>query len=121
MSHADDSSTRSWDAIADDWVSQADSNDYRNRLLLPRMLRMAPWLACSCVGKNQGLVPERAPELTSGYSNRLPTAVAQPVPMMASLASRISMTERDANSSPFPASSNAALIFCDPRNTPLAL
>jgi len=40
MSHADDSSTRSWDAIADDWVSHADSNDYRNHLLLPRMLRM---------------------------------------------------------------------------------
>ena len=39
MSHADDSSTKSWDAIAEDWVSHADSNDYRNHLLIPRMLR----------------------------------------------------------------------------------
>jgi 2-polyprenyl-3-methyl-5-hydroxy-6-metoxy-1,4-benzoquinol methylase len=37
---ADDSSTRSWDAIADDWIAHADANDYRNFFLLPRMLAM---------------------------------------------------------------------------------
>ena len=37
---ADDSSTRSWDAIADDWVAHADANDYRNLYLMPRMLAM---------------------------------------------------------------------------------
>src|SRR5213083_3509867 len=37
---ADDSSTRSWDDIADDWVSHADTNDYRNHYLMPRMLAM---------------------------------------------------------------------------------
>jgi len=36
----DDSSTRSWDAIADDWVAHADANDYRNFYLMPRMLAM---------------------------------------------------------------------------------
>jgi SAM-dependent methyltransferase len=36
----DDSSTRSWDAIADDWVAHADANDYRNLYLMPRMLAM---------------------------------------------------------------------------------
>jgi len=34
----DDSSTRSWDAIADDWVAHADENDYRNVLLMPLTL-----------------------------------------------------------------------------------
>jgi len=37
---ADDTSTRSWDAIADDWVAHADANDYRNYYLMPRMLAM---------------------------------------------------------------------------------
>ena len=37
---ADDTSTRSWDDIADDWVVHADSNDYRNHYLMPRMLAM---------------------------------------------------------------------------------
>jgi SAM-dependent methyltransferase len=36
----DDSSTRSWDAIADDWVHHADQNDYRNDLLMPFMLEL---------------------------------------------------------------------------------
>ena len=36
----DDSSTRSWDAIADDWIAHADANDYRNVFLMPRMLAM---------------------------------------------------------------------------------
>jgi len=36
----DDTSTRSWDGIADDWVAHADSNDYRNHYLMPRMLAM---------------------------------------------------------------------------------
>jgi ubiquinone/menaquinone biosynthesis C-methylase UbiE len=35
-----DSSTRSWDAVADDWAAHADTNDYRNFFLMPRMLRM---------------------------------------------------------------------------------
>jgi SAM-dependent methyltransferase len=36
----DDSSTRSWNLIADDWVAHADANDYRNHYLMPRMLSM---------------------------------------------------------------------------------
>lgn len=35
-----DSSTESWDAIADDWVRHADTNDYRNLFLMPRLLAM---------------------------------------------------------------------------------
>lgn len=38
MPHREDSSTRSWDAIADDWVAHADDNDYRNVLLKPLAL-----------------------------------------------------------------------------------
>jgi ubiquinone/menaquinone biosynthesis C-methylase UbiE len=37
---SEDSSTRSWNAIADDWVSHADANDYRNYFLMPRMLEL---------------------------------------------------------------------------------
>ena len=37
---AEDSSTRSWNAIADDWIAHADTNDYRNHYLMPRMLAM---------------------------------------------------------------------------------
>ena len=36
----DDSSTRSWDAVADEWISHADTNDYRNAFLMPNMLAM---------------------------------------------------------------------------------
>jgi ubiquinone/menaquinone biosynthesis C-methylase UbiE len=36
----DDSSTRSWNQIADDWVAHADTNDYRNDFLMPRLLAM---------------------------------------------------------------------------------
>src|SRR5579859_8136704 len=36
----DDSSTRSWNAIADDWVAHADTNDYRLHFLMPRTLEM---------------------------------------------------------------------------------
>jgi ubiquinone/menaquinone biosynthesis C-methylase UbiE len=36
----EDSSTRSWDRIADDWVAHAESNDYRIHYLMPRMLAM---------------------------------------------------------------------------------
>lgn len=35
-----DSSTDSWDGIADEWVRHADTNDYRNFFLMPRMLAM---------------------------------------------------------------------------------
>jgi ubiquinone/menaquinone biosynthesis C-methylase UbiE len=31
---------RSWEAIADDWVIHADSSDYQNVFLVPRMLQM---------------------------------------------------------------------------------
>jgi hypothetical protein len=55
------------------------------------------------------------------YSNRAPTAVAQPVPIRLSLTSRILIAERDANSSPLAPSSNAAMTFTDPSKTPLAL
>jgi ubiquinone/menaquinone biosynthesis C-methylase UbiE len=37
----DDSSTRSWDAAADDWIAHADASDYQNLFLQPRMLRLA--------------------------------------------------------------------------------
>jgi ubiquinone/menaquinone biosynthesis C-methylase UbiE len=40
MSVQDDSSTRSWQSIADEWVSHADTNDYRNEFLMPIMLAM---------------------------------------------------------------------------------
>ena len=36
----EDSSTRSWNAIGESWVSHADNNDYRNFFLMPRMLEM---------------------------------------------------------------------------------
>lgn len=36
-----DTSTESWNAVADDWVAHADTNDYRNLFLMPRMLAMA--------------------------------------------------------------------------------
>jgi 2-polyprenyl-3-methyl-5-hydroxy-6-metoxy-1,4-benzoquinol methylase len=36
----EDSSTRSWDAVADDWVAHADTNDYRNHFLLPFTLAL---------------------------------------------------------------------------------
>ena len=38
--HHADSSTRSWDAITEDWVVHADANDYRNDYLMLRMLSM---------------------------------------------------------------------------------
>jgi len=41
MSDHDDSSTRSWEAAADDWVSHADASDYQNLFLQPRMLALA--------------------------------------------------------------------------------
>ncbi len=40
MADWNDSSTRSWDSIADDWVRHADTNDYRNDLLMPFMLEL---------------------------------------------------------------------------------
>src|SRR5918912_194906 len=36
----EDSSTQSWNNVADDWVTHADTNDYRNFFLLPRMLAL---------------------------------------------------------------------------------
>src|ERR1051325_8633379 len=36
----EDTSTRSWNAIAKSWASHADNNDYRNFFLMPRMLEM---------------------------------------------------------------------------------
>lgn len=40
MADDDDSSTRSWDRVADDWIAHADANDYRNHFLMPRMLAL---------------------------------------------------------------------------------
>jgi len=37
----EDSSTRTWDAVADDWAAHADANDYRLHYLMPRLLAMA--------------------------------------------------------------------------------
>jgi ubiquinone/menaquinone biosynthesis C-methylase UbiE len=41
MSGHDDSSTRSWDAAASDWIAHADTSDYQNYFLQPRMLALA--------------------------------------------------------------------------------
>jgi ubiquinone/menaquinone biosynthesis C-methylase UbiE len=41
MSPHDDSSTRSWDAAAADWIAHADASDYQNLFLQPRMLALA--------------------------------------------------------------------------------
>jgi len=41
MTLRDDSSTLSWQSIADEWISHADTNDYRNDFLMPRLLAMA--------------------------------------------------------------------------------
>lgn len=40
MPDQDDSSTRSWDSIADDWATHADQNDYRNFFLMPLTLEL---------------------------------------------------------------------------------
>ena len=40
MMKRSDSSTQSWERIADQWVAHADNNDYRNDLLLPLTLLM---------------------------------------------------------------------------------
>lgn len=40
MPSCDDSSTRSWEGVAEDWVEHADTNDYRNNFLLPLTLQM---------------------------------------------------------------------------------
>ncbi|HYS55589.1 MAG TPA: class I SAM-dependent methyltransferase [Thermoanaerobaculia bacterium] len=37
----DDDSTRSWEAVAEDWVRHADENDYHNALLLPLTVGLA--------------------------------------------------------------------------------
>ena len=44
MKH-DDTSTRSWNAIADDWVAHADTNDYRNDFLFPLTFRLLTHLS----------------------------------------------------------------------------
>ncbi len=40
MRNRQDSSTRSWENVAEDWVRHADTNDYRNHFLLPLTLQM---------------------------------------------------------------------------------
>lgn len=40
MSVKDDSSSRPWQSLADEWVSRADTSDYRNAFLMPTMLAM---------------------------------------------------------------------------------
>jgi len=40
MANREDSSTRSWNSAADDWVAHADSSDYHNLFLMPKMLEM---------------------------------------------------------------------------------
>jgi 2-polyprenyl-3-methyl-5-hydroxy-6-metoxy-1,4-benzoquinol methylase len=46
-----DSSTRSWEQIADDWVAHADTNDYRNLFLFPRTFAMLEQFAGELRGK----------------------------------------------------------------------
>lgn len=41
MSDHDDSSTRSWNTAADDWVAHADTSDYQHLFLQPRMFALA--------------------------------------------------------------------------------
>lgn len=41
MVNHNDSSTRSWNAAADDWVAHVDTSDFQNHLLQPRMLDLA--------------------------------------------------------------------------------
>ena len=59
-----------------------------------------------------------ARRLVPPYSNRVPTAVAQPPPITSSLRSRTSMTERIANVSP-PLSRSRSPLILDPSKTPL--
>lgn len=40
MTLLEDSSTRSWESVADEWVMHADNNDYRNDFLMPLTLEM---------------------------------------------------------------------------------
>ena len=40
MPDRDDTSTRTWNRIADDWIAHADTNDYRNQYLMAHMLAM---------------------------------------------------------------------------------
>jgi ubiquinone/menaquinone biosynthesis C-methylase UbiE len=40
MPDPNDSSTRSWNAVAADWVAHADHNDYRNYFLMPLTLEL---------------------------------------------------------------------------------
>src|SRR2546423_15632963 len=40
MAESDDSSTRSWDSIPDDWLRHAATNEYRNSLPMPLMLEL---------------------------------------------------------------------------------
>ncbi len=40
MPNREDSSTRSWNGAADDWVTHADASDYQNLFLMPKMLEM---------------------------------------------------------------------------------
>ncbi|MBZ5537561.1 MAG: hypothetical protein LAO31_16515 [Acidobacteriia bacterium] len=40
MKTTEDSSTRSWDAVANDWVRHAHVNDYRIYFLLPFTLEL---------------------------------------------------------------------------------
>jgi SAM-dependent methyltransferase len=35
-----DTSTETWEAVADDWIGHAGTNDYRNQFLMPRTLDM---------------------------------------------------------------------------------
>ena len=41
MTDHDDSSTRSWDAAASDWIAHADTSDYQNLFLQPRIIALA--------------------------------------------------------------------------------
>ena len=49
MPEHDDSSTRSWDAAADDWAAHADTSDFQNLFLRPRMLALAGAVSGKCV------------------------------------------------------------------------
>jgi predicted DNA-binding protein (UPF0251 family) len=83
--------------------------------------RTAAGLSQSQLARRMRTSQSYVARIVPAYSNRVATAVAQPAPIRSSLTSRISMTERDANSSPLAPSSKAAVTFCDPTKTPLAL
>ena len=76
MPGGDDSTMRSWEAIADDWVIHADSSDYQNVFLVPRMLQMLGDVSgggSSILGAGKGGTRANWPAAALSLSRRSPT------------------------------------------------